>query len=151
VVQQVAQAWAQLKATQGAVAIQSRQVDVERVAVEGNQVEERVGLRTTIELLNAELELANSRVELLQSRRDQYVAQAALLAAMGLLEVRYLVPDAKTYDPGEAFRRVDGRGAPPWTGVIGTIDHLGAPSTPPPRLSPAHAGSERPTAESDAP
>jgi outer membrane protein len=145
VVQSVSQAWSQLVSTRGAVAIEARQVEVERVAVEGNEVEERVGLRTTIELLNAELELANSRIDEVQSRHDEYLASAALLAAMGLLEARFLTPDAETYDPRTSLNRVKGFAAPPWEGAIEAIDGLGVPRTAPPALSAPGAGFERPT------
>jgi outer membrane protein len=131
----VGQAWSQLLSTQSALAIQSRQVEVERVAVQGNQVEERAGTRTTIELLNAELELANSRVELVRSRRDEYVARSSLLSAMGLLEVRFIAPGAELYDPQSALKRVEGSGAPPWVDVVAAIDRLGAANTRPPQLS----------------
>jgi outer membrane protein len=145
VVQLVAQAWAQLKSTQGAAAIEARQVEVERVAVEGNEVEERAGLRTTIELLNAELELADSRVNLVQSRHDEYLAQATLLSAMGLLETRLLVPSAQTYDPRTALKHVETLYAPPWEGAVGALDSLGAATTPPPSGSTTGAGAARPT------
>jgi outer membrane protein len=144
VVQLVAQAWSQWKSTERAVAIEARQVDVEHIAVEGNQVEERVGLRSTIELLNAELELANARVSLLQTRRDEYVARSALLSAMGLLEVRYLIPNAQTDDPRTPLKRVEKIGATPWQGLVGAVDGLGAPRTPVPNLSGARSGAERP-------
>ena len=43
VVQLVTQAWSQLVATRSAVAVQARQVEVQRAAVVGNRIEERVG------------------------------------------------------------------------------------------------------------
>jgi outer membrane protein len=144
VVQLVAQAWSQLKATESAVAIEARQVEVQRIAVEGNTVEERVGLRTTIELLNAELELANARIQLVQSRHDAYLARAALLSAMGLLEIRHLVAGGETYDPSSSLKRVERIGAMPWEGAISALDAVGAVRTPQPRLSSPDAGARRP-------
>jgi len=151
VVQLVAQAWSQHRATQGAVEIETRQVEVERLAVKGNQIEERAGTRTTIELLNAELELANSRVDLVRGKRDEFVARAALLAAMGLLEVRYLAPQAETYHPEAALKKVAGVGAAPWEGLVDIIDSAGGAHTPEPRLSPPDAGTRRPARTSAAP
>jgi outer membrane protein len=144
VVQAVSQAWSQLVSTRAAAVIETRQVEVERVAVEGNEVEERVGTRSTIELLNAELELANSRIEQVQSRHDEYVASAALLAAMGLLEARFITPGAQTYDPRASLNHVKGVDAPPWENAIEAIDSLGASKTAPPALSAPGAGAERP-------
>ncbi|HEX4182666.1 MAG TPA: TolC family outer membrane protein [Caulobacteraceae bacterium] len=144
VVQLVAQAWSQLASIHSAVAIQARQVEVERIAVEGNGVEERVGLRSTIDLLNAEQELANSRVSLVQGRHDEYVAQAALLSAMGLLEVRFLIPGSETDDPVSPLGRAEKVGATPWQGAMAAIDSIGGAKTPPPRLSVPSAGATRP-------
>jgi len=147
VVQQTTQAWAQLASTRQALSIETRQVEVERESVTGNQVEERVGQRTTIELLNAELELADSRVNLVQGRHDEYVARATLLASMGLLEARLLVPGAGVYDPSKHLKAVIGKGAAPWEGAVGALDGLGAGSGRLPPMSPEGAGSERPTGQ----
>ena len=144
VVQLVAQAWDQLVSTQSALAIEQRQVEVETVAVQGNRVEERVGLRSTIDLLNAELELANARLGLIQSRHDAYVARATLLAAMGLLEARYLIPGAQIYSPEASLKRVEGRGQPPWSAPLSTLDRGLPPATAPARASAPGAGTERP-------
>ncbi len=144
--QLVTGAWAQLARTRDAMLVQQRRIDVQTVAVRGNRVEERVGLRTTIDVLNAELELADARVNLLESRRNAYVARATLIAAMGLLEVRYLLPDMQRYSPGDALRRVEGRGRVPWAGAVAAIDAIAAPRTPAPRLSPPDDGTTRATA-----
>jgi outer membrane protein len=144
VVQLVAQAWDQLSSTQSALVIEERQVQVETTAVEGNRIEERVGQRSTIDLLNAELELANARLGLVQSRHDAYIARAALLSAMGLLEVRHLTPDAQTYDPEASLRRVEHQSMQPTVKPFEKIDAIGAPAAPPPRTSAPGAGAQRP-------
>jgi outer membrane protein len=140
----VAQAWDQMVSTRGALTIEQRQLAVELIAVEGNRIEERVGQRSTIDLLNAELELANARVSLVQSRHDEYVARAALLSAMGLLELRFLTPGAATYDPVASFKKVEKLGSTPIDGVIAKTDAIAAPITPAPRSSTPDAGAERP-------
>jgi outer membrane protein len=145
VVQLVAQAWGQLASTTSALAIEARQVEVQTVAVQGNRVEERVGQRSTIDLLNAELELANARLGLIQSRHDAYVARAGLLSAMGLLETRYLIPNAQIYDPTASLKRVEHRVPQPMTAPMSHIDTILAPTTRPPRVSAPGAGTERPT------
>jgi outer membrane protein len=145
VVQLVAQAWDQLVSTRSAMAIEQRQVEVEQVAVTGNRVEERAGLRTTIDLLNAELELADARLGLIQSRHDEYVARAALLSAMGLLEVQFLTPGSETYSPEASFKRVKKIGAAPWEGAVSAIDSIGAPTRSAPSVSSPDAGAERPS------
>lgn len=144
VVQQVSRAWGQLASTRDAIGIQSEQVGAEQAAVVGNRIEQRAGTRSTFELMNAEFELTNSQLSLLQSRHDEYVARAQLLAAMGLLEARYLTPGAQTYDPVAPLKRVEGRWAAPWEGVIETIDGVGAPGNASPALSAPGAGNGRP-------
>jgi len=144
VVQLVAQAWDQMVSTRSALAIEQRQLTVEQVAVEGNRIEERVGQRSTIDLLNAEQELANTRVDVVQSRHDEYVARAVLLSAMGMLELRFLNPDAATYSPTAPLKHVEALAANPIEAVTGQIDRIGAPATPAPHLSPPDAGAARP-------
>src|SRR6202012_3148134 len=98
--------------SQSAVELERRQVGVEEVAVQGNRLEERAGLRTAIDLLNTEAELAANRQNLAIAEHDVYVAKATLLATMGLLEARYLIPGVVAYDPVAAFNRVKDLGAP---------------------------------------
>ena len=144
VVQLVAQAWSQLTSAESAGQREERQVSVEEVAAAGNRIEERAGLRTTIDLLNAESELVESRLSLIGSRHDDYVAKAALLASMGMLEARYLLPGAQAYDPVRSLDRVKGVNAPPWEGAVGVVDGLAPVRTAPPAVSAPDAGAERP-------
>jgi outer membrane protein len=124
VVQLVARSWDQLIATRGAIALQARQVELQTTAVQGNRVEQKVGLRSTIDLLNAELELANAQIALLQSRHDEYVARAGLLASTGKLEARYLLPGAPLYDPAASTNKNRDLFAPPWVGVVQAADRF---------------------------
>ncbi|QUD88289.1 TolC family outer membrane protein [Phenylobacterium montanum] len=144
VVQLVAQAWDQWISTQNALTIEQRQLDAEAVAVQGNRAEERVGLRTTIDLLNAEQELANTRVTVIQAKRDAYAAKASLLAAMGVLEARYLTPGIDLYSPEQALRRSEPAGLGGWSGAVSGLDTIAAPRTPAPQVSPTGSGTGRP-------
>jgi outer membrane protein len=130
--QAVAQIWEQLLSSQSALELQQQQIDVQEQAVKGSRIEQRAGVRPLIDLLNAEAELASDRVSILQSRHDQYLAQAALLSEMGLLEVRFLTPQAASYDPAMAFRKVENAGAAPWEGVVGAVDGLAGKPKPAP-------------------
>jgi outer membrane protein len=121
VIQNAAQAWTQLISARNAIAIQQHQVDAIQDAVIGTRIEAKVGTRPVIDLLNTELELANARVTLLQSRRDEYMAQASLLSAIGVLELRNLTPGAQLYDAGYNFRRVRNRTGLPGASAIETI------------------------------
>jgi outer membrane protein len=143
-VQSIAQAWEQLTSTRAALAVEDKQIEAQQAAFEGNRVEERVGLRTTIDVLNAEQELENAEVTLTQGRHDEYVARATLLNAMGVLEAQLFVPNTPVYHPEASFRRVVKLDAAPWEGAIEAIDRLGAPSRAPPKIEPADSGGERP-------
>ena len=97
------------------------------VAAEGVRQEAQVGLRTTLDVLNQELELRNAEVTLASARRNEYVAQANLLAAMGRLEGADLDPTLTVYDPAANYERVRDRGALPWDGVLEALDRVVAP------------------------
>jgi outer membrane protein len=101
------------------------------VAAEGVRQEAQVGLRTTLDVLNQELELRNAEVTLASARRNEYVAQANLLAAMGRLEGPDLDPTLERYDPAANYERVRDRGALPWDGVVEAIDRIAAPPITP--------------------
>ena len=101
------------------------------VAAEGVRQEAQVGLRTTLDVLNQELELRNAEVTLASARRNEYVAQASLLAAMGRLEGQDLDASIQTYDPAANYNRVRNRGALPWDGLVETFDRLVAPAVVP--------------------
>ena len=62
-------------ATRGALAVERPQVEALRVAAEGQRVESRVGLRSVIDLLNAEQELESGEITLAQDEHDAYLAQ----------------------------------------------------------------------------
>jgi outer membrane protein len=144
VAQLVSQAWSQLVAARTSIALQKRQVLAETTVAQGNRVEERAGIRSTIELLNAETELAGSQVSLVQGAHDEYVARAALLSAMGVLEVRWLNPGAQLYQPEASFNRVKGLYQPPWIAVVEDIDSVSPATGREPRMSPNGAGKQRP-------
>jgi outer membrane protein len=94
--------------------------------------EQQVGLRTTLDVLNAQQELENSELALVGARHDEYVAAAAVLAAMGALEARTLIPGAPRYDPKVAFDQLrHAPGAMPWDGAVQALDRVGAPRTTP--------------------
>ena len=152
VVRLISDAWAQLGAAQRAADLEARQVDLEKTAVEGNRIEERAGLRTTIDLLNAEGELTSTEESLLQSRHDAYVASATLLAAMGILETGLVAPGAELYHPERSLERVTGIDAAAWEGAVVGFDGLAGPTTRAPNMSPTDAGAGRPAPVStDAP
>ncbi len=77
-----------------------RQVDAAALALEGVRAENTVGLRTILNILDAEQELLSAKVQLVSARRDAYVAGFTLLAAMGMAEADDLnLNGGALYDP----------------------------------------------------
>ena len=138
VLQAVSQAWNQLLGARASLAADEEQVKSDTVAYEGVREEQKVGLRTILDVLNAQQELEQSQLALVGARHDEYVAAAAVLAAMGALEAQALIPGEARYDPKANFDRIrHGVGWVPWEGAVGAIDRLGAPRpTPAPPPSP---------------
>jgi outer membrane protein len=138
--QQISTAWNNLLASRANLVSNEEQVRAGRIAFEGVRQEQQVGLRTTLDVLNAQLELSNAEVALVGARRDEYVASASVLQAMGVLNVANLAPDVERYDPVKSFDKVNHAfGWVPWEPVIQVVDKVGAPSTatksPPPSSS----------------
>ncbi|RAK68488.1 TolC family outer membrane protein [Phenylobacterium kunshanense] len=128
VLQGVTQFWSQLIAARATIASSEEQVRAARIAAEGTRQEQQVGLRTTIDVLNAEQELRQAELNAVSSRRDEYVAAANVLAVMGRLEGRNLVPSQPQYDAAKNFRKLRMTwGWTPWEEPIGIIDQLLTP------------------------
>jgi len=83
------------------------------VAYQGVKLEQQVGARTVLDVLNAEQELLNSQVNLVTSKRDAAVAAYELLSAVGSLTARGLALNVRAYDPIEHYDDDAGR----WVGL----------------------------------
>ena len=125
--QAVSSAYAQALSARASLEAGTEAVRAATVAAEGVRQEAQVGLRTTLDVLNQELELRNAEVTLASARRNEYVAQANLLSAMGRLEGADLDPTLTIYNPADNYDRVRNRGALPWDGLIEAIDRVAAP------------------------
>ncbi|NJC42461.1 outer membrane protein [Brevundimonas alba] len=125
--QSVSSAFAQAISARASLEAGAEAVRAATVAAEGVRQEAQVGLRTTLDVLNQELELRSAEVTLAAARRNEYVAQANLLAAMGRLEGADLDPTLTLYNPVDNYQRVRNRGALPWDGIVETIDRILAP------------------------
>jgi outer membrane protein len=104
VIEGVTNAWNGYLAALAVIESSREAVRANEIAFEGVEQEAFVGLRTTLDVLNAEQELLNSRLELVRAERDLTVASYALLQAMGLLGAESL---ALPVDTGDAQARFD--------------------------------------------
>ena len=135
----VSQAWNQLITARAAAISEADHVRAARSYFSGTQAEYTVGQRSTLDIIVAEQSLVSAEIAEAQADHDAYVGQAALLAAVGRLEARYVVTDAPIYDPGVSFRRVAHQGSVPWEGIVAAVDNLGAPAPGADRPVPAPA------------
>jgi outer membrane protein len=130
--QSVSNAWSSLLAARSSLVSNEEQVRATRIAFEGVRQEQQVGLRTTLDVLNAQQELRSAELALVSARRDEYVASASVLQAMGALDIAALAPGVTRYDPKTSYDRVNHAvGWVPWEPVVQAVDRLGAPVTTP--------------------
>ena len=76
------------------------------IALEGVRQEARAGLRTVLDVLDAQQELFQSRVDLVRAERDQVVAAYEVWAAMGRMTARQLRLKVKLYDAKAYYKAV---------------------------------------------
>jgi len=132
VLQSVTQGWNQLIAARSNIDSTAESVRAAEIAAEGTRQEQKVGLRTTLDVLNAEQELRNDELSAAAARHDEYLAGASVLSAMGRLEAKDLIPSITQYDPRTNFRHLRvSWGWVPWEEPIAVVDHaLTLPAIP---------------------
>jgi outer membrane protein len=90
VVANVVTAWNNLVAGRDVVTAAREQVDTATQAVEGVERERGLGLRSTLDVLNAEEEQRNAQISLVSAEAEAIFAAYALLAATGALTIETL-------------------------------------------------------------
>jgi outer membrane protein len=103
------QNWDQLNSARAQIQSFQAQVHANEIALEGIQQEQRVGLRTVIEVLNAEQDLFSARVSLVSSQRDEVVFAYQLSASVGTLLASNLNLPVDIYDPVAHYNDSRGR------------------------------------------
>jgi outer membrane protein len=107
--EQVRNAWEQLRTARSSIESSQSAVNANEIALEGVRQEATVGSRTILDVLDAEQELLDSRVQLARAQRNEYVAGAGLLAAIGQLGPRVFELAVQLYDPTEYYENNKGR------------------------------------------
>jgi TolC family type I secretion outer membrane protein len=143
VLQQVSSTWEQLVALRQQLTTVQDEMKSDQVAFAGVRQEERFALRSTIEVLNAELELSNAQQNLARTRAAEYVSRVQLLAVTGALNVQMLAANVSTYDPAKNFRKIRNIGATPLELPVRALDAIASPRLKP--EPPASLPSVRPT------
>lgn len=108
-IQNATQSWENLNAAHSRTKAYQSQISASDLALTGVKEEAKVGARTIIEVLNAELELFQAKVNLVTARRDEVLAAYQLRAAVGQLTAQALNLPVDVYDPIAHYRDVDGK------------------------------------------
>nr|WP_306455022.1 TolC family outer membrane protein [Pseudovibrio flavus] len=99
-------AWGQLNASIASITAAEAEVAAARLALEGVIEEQRVGQRTTLDVLDSQSDLINARVTLVTAQRDRVVAAYALLSSVGRLNYETLGLTGARYDATEHYDQV---------------------------------------------
>ncbi|WP_102867788.1 TolC family outer membrane protein [Pseudovibrio exalbescens] len=99
-------AWGRLNAAEGSISAAQAEVSAAQLALEGVIEEQRVGQRTTLDVLDSQSDLVDARVTLITAQRDKVVAAYALLATVGRLTHDFLGLTVPKYDPREHYNAV---------------------------------------------
>jgi outer membrane protein len=99
-------AWQTLETARAQIESFRAQVDATKTALEGVEQEQQVGLRTVLDVLDAQQEVLTAQVNLVQARRDHLVAAYQTLAAIGKLTAVDQELAVELYDPEKHYREV---------------------------------------------
>ena len=95
--------WGILQSSGPAIASAQAAVEANKIALTGVREEEKVGQRTTLDVLDAQRELLNSQIGLVTALRDRVVAEYSLYAATGRMDAQTLGLPVPYYDPLEHY------------------------------------------------
>ena len=113
VLAEVTRAWEALETARARIAAFESQVRAATIALEGVENEALVGLRTTLDVLDAEQELFEARVNRVRARRDETVSAYRVMSSIGALTARRLGLPVALYDAEEHYEAVRDR----WFGL----------------------------------
>ena len=128
---EVSEAWNAMVARRAAIGQFRAAAAAAQQAYDGALLQERAGLRTTLDVLDLARELLTVRTGLNGAITDSYIAEARLLAAMGSLEGTYLLPDEGLYDPDMHYAKArNNSDVPLITPLIRSLDGIGHAAKP---------------------
>lgn len=105
--------WGILQSSGPAITSAEAAVAANKIALTGVREEEKVGQRTTLDVLDAQRELLNSQIGLVSALRDRVVAEYSLYAAIGRMDAQTLGLSVPYYDPIEHYDIVKNK----WLGL----------------------------------
>lgn len=98
--------WAQLIASRNVLEASKKQVAAAEVAFEGVELEQQVGTRNTLDVLDAEQELLNAKLGVVQGERNVNAISYQLLVTMGGFDAYALQLPVQYYNPKDNFEAV---------------------------------------------
>lgn len=104
--QAIIQIWAQLDAAQRSLVASRKQVVAAEFAFEGVKLEQQVGTRSALDVLNAEQELLEAKLSVINAGAAVEEAEFQLLTTMGAFDADSIQLPVDQYDPSENFDRV---------------------------------------------
>lgn len=109
----VVSAWGMLQAANASITAYRAQVEASQLALNGVIEEQRVGQRTTLDVLNQQTTLITARSNLVNAERSRVVGSFQLVAAVGRLDAEHLRLKVSAYDPVQHYDAVKDK----WIGL----------------------------------
>lgn len=100
------QAWSTLESAKAQIVAAQASVEASRLALEGVVEEQKVGQRTTLDVLNAQSTLIDARLSEVSARAQLVVASYSVVAAMGRLDRERLGLKIAAYRPEHHYEQV---------------------------------------------
>jgi len=104
--QAIANLWAQVIAAERSLIASKKQVGAANIAFEGVELEQQVGTRDALDVLNAEQEVLDARLSVVQAERNFNVATYQLLVNIGGFDAYALQLPVELYNPARNYDAV---------------------------------------------
>ena len=103
---QIKTAFAQYTSSLSKIESTLKQVEANKIALEGVKIEFELGTRTNLDVLDAEREYLDSQVSLISARNDSMLSRFFLLLNIGELTPKKLSLSVDTYNPIKNYNKV---------------------------------------------
>ena len=103
---QIKTAFAQYTSSLSKIESTLKQVEANKIALEGVKIEFELGTRTNLDVLDAEREYLDSQVSLISARNDSILSRFFLLLNIGELTPKKLSLSVDTYNPIKNYNKV---------------------------------------------
>ncbi|MGS4988623.1 TolC family outer membrane protein [Roseibium sp. RP-7] len=102
----VISAWGNYQAAEASIVAAQAAVEAQQLALEGVIEEQRVGQRTTLDVLDAQRELVIQQSNLVTAQRNRIVSGYQLVASIGRLDAESLGLNVARYNPKQHYEAV---------------------------------------------